>query len=169
LCCSEQGLILDKPIAKQLVAELVKRGAHVCDEDETKKLAKTCNVRGHMNPDVVGIDPWRIAEMAGFSVPKTTTILLAWQGGTGPEWPLAIEILAPVFSLHLADGWEEGCKACIAMLNRDGLGHTLGMHAKDPRVLEAFFLEKPANRIVVNGPCSQGATGYSTNLVPSMS
>jgi hypothetical protein len=43
------------------------------------------------------------------------------------------------------------------------------VHAKDERVLEAFFLEKPANRIIVNGPCSQGAVGYSTNLVPSMS
>ncbi len=44
-----------------------------------------------------------------------------------------------------------------------------GIHAKDSRVLEAFFLEKPANRIIVNGPCSQGAVGYSTMLMPSMS
>lgn len=169
LCCSEQGLVLDAPIAKQLVSELVKRGAHVCDEDETRKLAKLCNVRGHMNADVVGIDPWRIAEMAGFAVPKHTTILLAWQGGVGKEWPLSIEILAPVLSLHQVDGWQEGCKTSIAMLQSDGLGHTLGIHAKDERVLDAFFLEKPANRIVVNGPCSQGAVGYSTNLVASFS
>jgi acyl-CoA reductase-like NAD-dependent aldehyde dehydrogenase len=169
LCCSEQGLVLDAPIAKQLVAELVKRGAHVCDEDETKKLARLCNVRGHMNADVVGLDPWRIAEMAGFSVPKHTTIILAWQGGVGKEWPLSIEILAPVLSLHRVDGWQEGCRVAIAMLESDGLGHTLGVHAKDERVLDAFFLEKPANRIVVNGPCSQGAVGYSTHLVPSFS
>ncbi|MCY2961196.1 MAG: aldehyde dehydrogenase family protein [Planctomycetota bacterium] len=169
LCCSEQGLVLDAPIAKQLVAELVKRGAHVCDDDETKKLAKLCNVRGHMNADVVGLDPWRIAEMAGFAVPKHTTLLLAWQGGVGRDWPLSIEILAPVLSLHLVNGWEEGCKTSIAMLQSDGLGHTLGIHAKDERVLDAFFLEKPANRIVVNGPCSQGAVGYSTHLVPSFS
>lgn len=169
LCCSEQGLILDKPIANQLVAELVKRGAHLCNEDETKKLAKFCNVRGHMNPDVVGLDPWRVAELSGFAVPKTTTILLAWQGGIGKDWPLSIEILCPLLSLHQVDGWEEGCKASMAMLQYDGLGHTLGIHARDQKVLEAFFLEKPANRIVVNGPCSQGAVGYSTNLVPSMS
>jgi hypothetical protein len=36
-------------------------------------------------------------------------------------------------------------------------------------VIEAWLLEKPANRIVVNGPTSQGAVGYSTNLMPSMS
>jgi acetaldehyde dehydrogenase (acetylating) len=169
LCCSEQGLVLDAPIADKLVALLRKRGAHLCDDDETKKLGKLCNQRGHMNPDVVGLDPWRIAEMAGFGVPRTTTILLAWQGGVGKEWPLSIEILAPVLSLHRVDGWEEGCRVSIEMLKAEGLGHTLGIHAKDQAVLEAFFLEKPANRILVNGPCSQGAVGYSTHLVASMS
>jgi acyl-CoA reductase-like NAD-dependent aldehyde dehydrogenase len=169
LCCSEQGLVLDAPIAERMLAELKKRGAHVCDEDETRKLARLCNVRGHMNPDVVGLDPWRIAEMAGFQVARSTTILLAWQGGVGKDWPLSIEILAPVLSLHRVDGWQEGCRVSIEMLRHEGLGHTLGIHAKDERVLEAFFLEKPANRIIVNGPCSQGAVGYSTNLLPSMS
>lgn len=169
LCCSEQGIVMDRPIAKQLVSELVKRGAYLCTEHETALLAKYCNKGGHMNPDVVGIDPWKIAEAAGFHVPRSTTVLLAHQGGVGPEWPLSIEILAPVLSLHTVDGWQEGCRVSMQMLRAEGLGHTLGIHAKDERVLEAFFLEKPANRIIVNGPCSQGAVGYSTNLMPSMS
>ena len=107
--------------------------------------------------------------MAGFVVPKTTTVLLARQGGVGPSWPLSIEILAPILSVHEVDGWREGCATCIAMLEYGGLGHTLAIHAKDQAVLDAFFLEKPANRILVNGPASQGAVGYSTNLVPAMS
>ncbi|MFN0243954.1 MAG: aldehyde dehydrogenase family protein [Planctomycetota bacterium] len=169
LCCSEQALVLDRPIAGALVAELVKRGAHLCDEQEAKALARLCNTRGHMNADVVGLDPWKIAEMAGFAVPKHTTILLAHEKGVGEQFPLSIEILAPVLSLHTVDGWEDGCRVCMQMLEYGGLGHTLAIHAKDERVLEAFFLEKPANRILVNGPASQGAVGYSTNLVPSMS
>ncbi len=169
LCCSEQGIVVDAPVADQLLGELKKRGAHLCDEEQTKKLAKYCNVRGHMNPDVVGLDPWRIAEAAGFAVPKTTTVLLALQGGVGPEWPLSIEILAPVLSVHKVNGWQEGCRISMAMLEAEGLGHTCAIHAKDEKVLDAFFLEKPASRIVVNGPSSQGAVGYSTQLVPSFS
>jgi acyl-CoA reductase-like NAD-dependent aldehyde dehydrogenase len=169
LCCSEQGIVVDAPVADQLLGELKKRGAHLCDEDQTRKLAKHCNVRGHMNPEVVGLDPWRIAEAAGFSVPKTTTVLLALQGGVGPEWPLSIEILAPVLSVHKVDGWQEGCRVSMAMLEAEGLGHTCAIHARDEKVLDAFFLEKPASRIVVNGPSSQGAVGYSTQLVPSFS
>ncbi len=169
LCCSEQGIVVDAPVADQLIGELKKRGAHLCDEEQTRKLAKHCNVRGHMNPEVVGLDPWRIAEAAGFAVPKTTTVLLALQGGVGPEWPLSIEILAPVLSVHKVAGWQEGCRVSMAMLEAEGLGHTCAIHAKDEKVLDAFFLEKPASRIVVNGPSSQGAVGYSTQLVPSFS
>ena len=169
LCCSEQGAILDRPIADRWLAEMTSRGAHLCSDAEVERLSAHCNRGGHMNPDVVGLDPWRIAEQAGFSVPRHTTVLLAPQGGTGKEWPLAIEILCPLLSVHVVDGWEEGCRESMAMLHRGGLGHTLGVWARDERVLDAWFLEKPASRIVVNGPTSQGAVGYSTGLVPSMS
>lgn len=169
LCCSEQGLVLDRPIADKVLDEMRRRGAYLCDEAECDKLAGLCNVRGHMNPDVVGLDPWRVAEMAGFSVPRSTTVLLAPQGGVAPEWPLAIEILCPLLSVHVVDGWEEGCEVSLATLRHEGLGHTIGLWARDETVLDAWFLEKPANRIVVNGPTSEGAVGYSTNLMPSMS
>ncbi len=169
LCCSEQALVLDRPIAGQLLEEMVRCGAHVCDDDQTAKLAKLCNVRGHMNPDVVGQDPCKLAELAGFTVPQHTTLLLAHQHGVGRDWPLSIEILAPVLSVHTVDGWKEGCRVSMETLHSDGLGHTCGVWAGDPEVLEAWSLEKPANRIIANGPCSQGAVGYSTNLMPSMS
>jgi hypothetical protein len=122
-----------------------------------------------MNPDVVGLDPWRVAENAGFNVPRHTTVLLAHQGGVGPEWPLSIEILCPVLSVHVVDEWEEGCEVSLAILRYGGLGHTIGVWARDEKVLNAWYLEKPASRIVVNGPTSEGAVGYSTGLMPAMS
>jgi len=169
LCCSEQGLVLDQPIAGALLKAMQKRGAHLCNDEETAKLARLCNVRGHMNPDVVGLDPAKIARMAGFAVPEETSVLLARQKGVGKEHPLSIEILCPILSVHEVNGWEEGCAVSIAMLEFGGLGHTLGLWARDEKVIEAWLLEKPANRIVVNGPTSQGAVGYSTNLAVSMS
>ncbi|MEM7305973.1 MAG: aldehyde dehydrogenase family protein, partial [Planctomycetota bacterium] len=169
LCCSEQALVLDRPIADRMLDEMQRRGAYLCSEEECDKLARACTVKGHMNADVVGLDPWRVAELAGFSVPRNTSVLLAPQGGTAPEWPLAIEILCPLLSVHVVEDWEQGCEVSLATLRYEGLGHTIGIWAKDETVLNAWFLEKPANRIVVNGPTSQGAVGYSTNLMPSMS
>ncbi|HUR27348.1 MAG TPA: aldehyde dehydrogenase family protein [Planctomycetota bacterium] len=169
LCCSEQGIVVDKPVEKALISELKKRGAHVCSEEEVAKLAKLCNVGGHMNADVVGLDPWRIAEMSGFTVPRETSVLLAYQGGVGPKFPLSIEILCPLLSVHVVDGWKAGCEVSMQMLHFGGLGHTCAVHARDEAVLEQWFLEKPASRIIVNGPSSMGAVGYSTWLMPSMS
>ena len=169
LCCSEQALVLDEPIADRLLGLLVERGAHLCNAEETHKLEAYANVRGHMNPDIVGLDPFKIAEGAGFRVSRNTTILLAPQNGVGPEHKLSIEILCPLLSVHRVDGWEAGCDTSMQLLHQGGLGHTMSVHAGDDHILEQFFLQKPASRIVANGPSSQGAVGFSTNLLPSFS
>jgi len=169
LCCSEQALVLDRPIADKFIAAMRARGAHLCSPEERKKLERYANVDGHMNPDIVGLDPWRVAENAGFQVPQATTVLLAHQDGVGPAHPLSIEILCPLLSVHVVDGWAEGCKVSKELLHYGGLGHTLAVHAQDSAVLDAFFLDKPANRIIVNGPSSMGAVGFSTHLMPSFS
>lgn len=169
LCCSEQALVLDRPVADATLKAMVERGAHLCSDAERQKLEAFANVGGHMNPDIVGIDPWRVAEMAGFSVPRSTTVLLAHQDGVGKAHKLSIEILCPLLSVHLVDGWQEGCAVSKELLHYGGLGHTMSVHATDQEVLDAFFLDKPASRIVANGPSSMGAVGYSTNLIPSFS
>lgn len=169
LCCSEQALVLDEPIADRMVAELVERGAHVCEGEELALLERYANRGGMMNADVVGVDPHLIARAAGFEVPQATTILLAPQGGVGPEWPLSIEVLCPLLSVHRVEGWRAGCETSTQLLKFGGLGHTMSLWAREEEVVEAFLLEKPANRILVNGPSSQGATGVSTHLVASFS
>jgi acyl-CoA reductase-like NAD-dependent aldehyde dehydrogenase len=168
-CCSEQALVLDRPIADRMLAAMQARGAHLCNADETRKLEAYCNRGGMMNPDVVGVDPALIAQRAGFTVPPYTSLLLAHQGGVGKDHPLSIEVLCPLLSVHVVDGWEEGCRVSTEILHFGGLGHTIGVWAMDERVLEAWFAQKPASRIVANGPTSEGAVGYSTNLVPSLS
>jgi hypothetical protein len=169
LCCSEQALVLDEPVAAAVLAELQARGAHLCSDAERALLETYCNQGGHMNPDIVGLDPWRVAEGAGFSVPRSTTVLLAHQDGVGPEHPLSIEILCPLLSVHVVDGWHMGCEVATSILHNGGLGHTMAVHAREESVLDAFFLEKPANRIIVNGPSSAGAVGFSTHLTASFS
>ena len=168
-CCSEQALVLDRPIADDFLKAMQSRGAHLCNAEETRKLEVYCNQGGMMNPDIVGKDPWWIAERAGFTVDKNTTVLLAYQEGVGRDFPLSIEILCPVLSVHIVDGWQAGCDVSFSILRFGGLGHTIGVWAEDTAVLDQWFLQKPASRIIVNGPTSPGAVGYSTNLTPSLS
>lgn len=169
LCCSEQALVVHRSIADRFLAALQQRGAHLCNDEERAKLERYANKGGMMNPDIVGIDPVKIAAGAGFQVPHDTALLLAFQEGVGKEHPLSIEILCPLLSVHLVDSWEEGCRVSKEILHFGGLGHTVGLWATDEAVLEAWFLEKPGSRIIPNGPTAQSAVGYAAELVPSLS
>ena len=42
------------------------------------------------------------------------------------------------------------------------------IHSRDEAVIQRFFEEKPAFRILVNTMAAMGATGYTTGLVPAM-
>ena len=168
ICASEQSLVLDRPIREAFLAEMTKRGAHVCSPAQADGLAGITSRGRGMNPDIVGLDPWRLAEMAGFSVPKETTVLLADCEGVGPKFPLSIEKLSPILSVFVADGWEAGCERCLEVLRYGGMGHTLALHCTDEEVIRAFGEQKPVNRLVVNSPAAQGAVGYTTGLFPSM-
>ncbi|MBI3847298.1 MAG: aldehyde dehydrogenase family protein [Planctomycetes bacterium] len=168
LCCSEQSLILDAPIRDRALAEMTKHGAHVCDEDETRKLEAVVSRDGKLHTAIVGQSPAKIAKMAGFTVPESTQVLVAEGRGVGPKFPLSLEKLAPVLSMYTVDGWREGCERCLEVLRYGGMGHTLVIHSRDPQVVYEFFLKKPAFRLLVNAPASQGAVGLATRLRPSM-
>ena len=169
LCCSEQALVLDAPIAEDMLRELKQRGAYLCNAEETRLLERHCVRDGLMSAEVVGKDPAVIAAGAGFQVPSATTVLLVHQAGVGREFPLSGEVLCPLLSIHLVEGWKAGCETSIQILRFGGLGHTIGVWSRDEAVLDAWFLEKPASRMVVNGPTSQGAVGYSTGLETAFS
>ena len=79
-----------------------------------------------------------------------------------------METLSPILAFYTADGWQAGCERCIEVLHFGGIGHTLGLHASNTRVIEAFALEKPAMRIVVNTVAALGSVGYTNRLFPSM-
>ena len=168
ICASEQSLVLDRPVREATLAAFRKHGAHLCSDDERRKLARIVARGRGMNPDIVGQFPSKIAAMAGFEVPDATTVLLCEETGVGWDHPLSIEKLCPLLTVYTEDGWRDGCERCFEVLEFGGLGHTLGIYASDDDVIWAFAREKPSHRVIVNGPTSQGAVGYSTHLQPSM-
>ncbi|MDZ7310476.1 MAG: acetaldehyde dehydrogenase (acetylating) [candidate division KSB1 bacterium] len=169
LCSSEQALVVDAPVADRVIEELKKQKAYFLNDAEAGKVAKVLVTPDfHINPEMVGQSPQRIASMAGFVVPEDTRVLVARLTGVGKQYPLSMEKLSPVFALYIEDGWQKGCERCIEVLNFGGRGHTLAIHAHDQEVIMQFALKKPAFRIIVNSPSAMGAVGYTTELDPSM-
>ena len=168
LCSTERSIVADQPALARLKEALIEEGAVFLDESQTAKLRAYVAPGGRLNIDQVGKSPEVIAQAAGFSVPKGTRALVAPVKEVGKKEVLSMETLSPILSLFVEDGWEAGCKRCKEILDFGGIGHTLGIHAGNERIIRAFALEKPAMRIVVNSVCALGSVGFTTPLFPAM-
>jgi acetaldehyde dehydrogenase/alcohol dehydrogenase len=171
ICASEQAVIIDKDIYAEVKRELTANNCYFLNEEEkqlVEKLVineKSCAV----NADIVGMAAYKIAEMAGVTVPEGTKILIAELKGVGPKYPLSREKLSPVLACYKVSGLEEGLKRAEEMLEFGGLGHSAVIHTTDKNVIEEFGLRMKAGRIIVNAPSSQGAIGDIYNAyMPSL-
>lgn len=168
ICASEQALVVDQSIKRQVISELKEQGAYFLDENEKERVAAIILVNGGLNAKLVGRSPQKIAEMAGIVIPPETKVLIAEEDQVGKSYPFSIEKLSPILALYTVADWQEGCKRCFQLLELGGLGHTLGLHCEDTQVIEAFALEKPASRIVVNSGTTFGGIGATTGIQPSL-
>ncbi len=169
ICSSEQAIVADAPVIDQVQEELKTRGAYFLNEDEMLALARVVVTPSFtVNPKIVGRYPVQIAEIAGFSVPRETRVLIAPLDGVGKEYPLSMEKLSPILALYKAPNWKAAAEVCLRLLRFGGTGHTLAVHAGDRSTVLEFSLHQPAARIVVNTPSPHGSIGLTTDLSPSM-
>jgi acetaldehyde dehydrogenase (acetylating) len=168
ICSSEQAIVADAPIAKEVREQLKLQGAHFLNAEEADRLARiVATPQRTLNPAIVGKSARVIAEMAGISVPPTTRCLVAEVGGVGRDYPLSMEKLSPILAFYVVDGVEQGAQLCHEILSFGGMGHTVGIHTRSRETAKRFGMEMPASRIV-NSPTTHGAIGFSTALPPSM-
>ena len=170
LCSAENSVIVDAPIEKQVREAFVRERAHFCSPSEKAALEKAMiPASGYgIRPEIVGQSPQKIAQLAGFSIAPDAKLLIVELKKTGREDPLSREKLSPVLGFFVENGWEACCQRAIQQLKFGGLGHSLGIHSQDEHVIEQFFFEKPAFRIVVNSMVALGAVGFTTGFAPAM-
>jgi len=169
ICASEQAVVADAPVARQVREEFVAQGGHFLSAAEADQLARVVSTEKRaLNPQIVGRSVEVIAKMAGLTVPKGTRCLMAEVGGVGRDFPLSMEKLSPILAFYVEDGLERGAARCFEVLSYGGMGHTAGIHTRSREAAKAFGIEMPASRIIVNSPTTHGAIGFSTGLPPSM-
>ena len=163
-------MIVDAPIERDVRAAFLRERGHFCSAGEKQALERymiPSSGKG-INPAVVGQPPQEIARRAGFQIASDRKLLLVELTEVGPSDPLSREKLCPVLGYFVDDGWEACCRRAIALLRYGGVGHSLGLHSRDAQVIERFFQEKPAFRIIVNSNTAIGAVGYTTGFAPAM-
>ena len=166
-CVSEQAVIADPEIARDLRAELKLAGAYFCTAQEADRLARVIFTdRQAMDPERVGQAPEVLAELAGFSVPPKTKCLVSEESEIGWQRPLSAEKLNPVLAFYEARNSAHGIEIAHNIAMFEGWGHSAVVHANDPGIV-AEFSRVPTGRVLVNVPAIHGGAGYATDLEPS--
>jgi acetaldehyde dehydrogenase (acetylating) len=170
LCSAENSLVCDAPVDAAVRAELPKNGAVMVTGEDRAKLQRAMQdpKTGGVSATIVGLSATAIAQRAGFAVPEWTRVLVAECREVGPQEFFSREKLSPVLGYFVENGWEKCCERSIELLEFGGLGHSLAIHSRDEKVIQAFFEQKPAFRILVNTMAAMGAVGFTTGLVPAM-
>ncbi len=172
ICASEQTAVIDDQIYDFVLKKFAELGAHICNEKETRLLARTVidPETGFMQPMAVGQLAADIARLAGISVTAGTKLLIAPIDGVGREHPLSVEKLFPVLAVYRAKSVDEALKVCVDVNHAGGLGHTAVIFSRDDEVIRRFSELMNAGRILVNSPGSVGAVGGVYNdLAPTFS
>ena len=166
-CVSEQAVIADPEITRELRAELKSAGAYFCTAQEANRLAGVIfEGPERIAPDHVGQSPYALAEAAGFSLPPSTRCIVAEEKEIGWSRPLSAEKLNPVLAFYEASDSAHGVSLAGRIARFGGWGHTSVVHSADAEVV-ANFASIPTGRVLVNTPAILGGMGYSTDLEPS--
>jgi len=173
ICASEQAIIVDSSIYGDVKAELTKRGALILDKKQLDAMRKTIIIDGALNNKIVGQPAWKIAELAGFEVPKETKVLIGEVTDTSLDEPFAHEKLSVVLAMYKSRNHEDAIEKAHTLVEHSGLGHTSGIYADEIRAetdIQAMAAKMRTTTFLINQPTSHGAIGdlYNFAVAPSL-
>ena len=167
LCTNESTVLAFASIADRLLEAMKAEKAHICTAEETAKLRNLLFTETGFNIAMIGKDASVIAREAGFNAPGAK-ILVTPVDLVQPEEKLVREKLCPVLAFARVQTIDQAISSARSMMRKSGKGHSAAIHSKSEANILAFAAAVPALRIAVNTGCSLGASGYETNLGPSM-
>ncbi len=167
LCTNESTVLAFRSVADRLLDALRAERAHICSKEETEKVRNLLFGERGFNVAMIGKDASVIAEQAGFRA-ANARILVTPVDLVQPEEKLVREKLCPVLAFARVQTIDQAISAARSMMRKTGKGHSAAVHSKNEANIMAFAAAVPALRVAVNAGCSLGASGFETNLGPSM-
>ena len=176
ICASEQSVIVVEDIYEEVKKEFIYRGAYLVKKEDEKKMIDLPFIdpqRGTAHPLIVGQPAHRIAELAGFSIPEDSKVLLCERAKLDWNDPFSREKLSPILTMYKAKSFEEAADMAYELVIKGGAGHSSVLYTDERKSerINAYAEKMPSCRILINSPSSQGGIGdlYNFRLEPSLS
>lgn len=173
ICASEQSILVLDEIYDAVRQEFIDRGAYLLSNDEMNAVRQIILVDGNINAKIVGQPAFKIAAMAGLTVPEETKVLIGEVESVELEEPFSHEKLSPVLAMYRVTSFAEALDKAARLVELGGMGHTSVLYTdqvKSKDRIAAFGARMKTGRTIVNMPSSQGAIGdlYNFKLAPSL-
>jgi len=173
ICASEQSVIVLEGVYNKVKKEFADRGCYLLNPEETEKVRKTIIINGALNSKIVGQSAFKIAALAGVTVPEKAKILIGEVTSVELTEEFAHEKLSPVLAMYKAKDFTDALNKAEHLIADGGYGHTSSVYLNattEKAKLDEFVARMKTCRILVNTPSSQGGIGdlYNFKLTPSM-
>lgn len=166
---AEQCVIVDGCVEAQVRTAFAARGAYFMTTSEADALIHALfQPDGSRQRHRVGQSAAALAQLAGFSVPAGTRVLMAERKYITGQDPYVRELLNPVLSYYVEPDWMHACEKCVELLLQERHSQTLTIHSRQEDVIRQFALKKPVARLLVNTGAAFGGMGLTTNLTPAL-
>jgi acetaldehyde dehydrogenase / alcohol dehydrogenase len=174
ICASEQAVVVVECVYDAVRARFSDHGGYMLSPSQLEAVRKTVFPDGrHLSATIVGQSAVKIAEMAGFSVPSTTKVLIGEVDDVSDDEPFAHEKLSPTLALYRRPDFNAAVDAAASLVALGGTGHTSVLYTDQDGHKErvsAFGARMKTGRILVNMPSSHGGIGdlYNFKVAPSL-
>ena len=172
ICASEQSVTVLADIYDEVKAEFKARGCYFLKGAELDRVRETVIINGSVNAKIVGQSAYKIAQIAGVEVPKSTKVLIGEATSVEPSEAMAHEKLSPVLGMYKAKTFDEALAKAERLVADGGYGHTssLYVNVNEKEKIEKHYQAMKTCRVLINTPSSQGGIGdlYNFKMAPSL-
>ncbi|MBW1715667.1 MAG: aldehyde dehydrogenase family protein [Deltaproteobacteria bacterium] len=166
-CSADGNVLVSSAIYEEFLEALESEGGYVASDNEKRQLATAMwDEVGRRTIDTVACPASRIAEKAGFNLPRDKQFIIVQQQEIGPEHPFCREKLSPVLAIYKFANFEEALDMVQGIFQVGGRGHSCSIYSHNEEHIHRLALTAPVSRIMVRQPTSLANSGSFTNGMP---
>jgi len=124
---------------------------------------------GHRLAKTVAIAPQKLAEIAGFDIPKDRKFIIVNGDAIGKEHFFSSEKLTTLLAVYKYKGFDKALEMMQGIYNVKGKGHSCGIYSFNDDHIHRLALVAPVSRIMVRQPQSKANAGAFNNGMPMTS
>lgn len=167
-CSADGNVIVDHSIYSKFLMQLEKEGGYLSSSKEKDLLkSKMWDCKGNRTPNTIAIPAYKLAQLAGFTIPKDKKFIIIKQSLIGKENFFSREKLAPVLAIYKYSGFRSALKMVKNIFNDSGgIGHSCAIYSFSEEHINKLAQTADVSRIMVRQPQSLSNAGSFTNGMP---